>query len=203
MRDDSLGERSVSTRLACHHRSRRHGVSSGVTYLANFPDGGRTIRTHLIGLSLPGTVGVHDPWIVTRVERLDRIVDGQGVSFEVWVKSAPAQGTTRTAGKNELSVSQSAELSGAPTVRFTFQLHDARVSRWDGWWVVGRLRCVGRADETTAAEAIDRALTDRAQGVTLTAAECEAVLTVLIDPPDGLLGLRDELARHRRDHYHG
>ncbi len=137
MRDDSLGERSVSTRLACHQRSRRHGVSSGVTYLVNFPDGGRTIRTHLIGLSLPGTVGVHDPWIVTRVERLDRIVDGQGVSFEVWVKSAPAQGTTRTAGKNELSVSQSAELSGAPTCdsRSSSMMRACRVGTAGGWSV--------------------------------------------------------------------
>jgi hypothetical protein len=46
---------------------------------------------------------------------------------------------------------------------------------------------------------IERALTDRAQGVTLTAAECDAVLEALIDAPSGLFELRDTLSRDHRD----
>ena len=80
-----------------------------------------------------------------------------------------------------------------------FLLHDALVTRWDAWWVVGRLRAVGRADETIAAAAIDRALSDRAEGVTLTAPECDAVLAALTDAPAGLFELRDSLARDDRD----
>ena len=80
-----------------------------------------------------------------------------------------------------------------------FLLHDALVTRANAWWVVDRLRVVGRADEAIAAAVIERALTDRAQGVTLTAPECNAVLEALIDAPSGLFELRDTLSRHHRD----
>jgi len=79
-----------------------------------------------------------------------------------------------------------------------FLLHDARVARSDAWWLVDRLRSVGRADGTIAAAVIERALTDRAQGITLTAAECDAVLDVLYDAPEGLVELRGALLRDHR-----
>ena len=76
-----------------------------------------------------------------------------------------------------------------------FLLHDALVTRANAWWVVTRLRVVGRADETIAAAVIEQALTDRAQGVTLTPAECEALLEILSEAPSGLFELRDTLTR--------
>jgi hypothetical protein len=172
-----------------------------VTYLVNFPDGRRAIRPHLIGFSPPGTVGVHDPWIVTRVDRLDGTVEGQAVNFEVWVKSAPAQVMAPNAAESHPGTSSKA--NGASALRLAFRLHDVPLTRWDAWWLVGRLRYGGRADETTAAWAIDRALTDRAQSVTLTSAECEAVIAVLDDPPAGLRELRVTLERNRGDRSRG
>ena len=171
-----------------------------VTYLVNFPDGRRTIRAHLIGLSPPGTVGIHDPWIVTRVDRLDSVVEGQAVSFEVWVKSAPAQVVAATMEERHVGMARPDKPDTSAALRLTFRLHDVELTRWDAWWLVGRLRCGGRADETTAAWAIDRALTDRAHGATLTTAEYGAVLTALDDPPHGLRALRETLERNRRDH---
>ncbi len=79
-----------------------------------------------------------------------------------------------------------------------FLLHDALVTRADAWWLVSRLRVAGRADETIVAAVLERALTDRAQGITLTAAECDAVLDVLYDAPEGLVELRVALLRDPR-----
>ena len=80
-----------------------------------------------------------------------------------------------------------------------FLLHDALVPRTDAWWLVDRLRVVGRADEAIAAAVLERALTDRALGVTLTEAECDAVLDALSreTPRAGLVELRGALLRER------
>ena len=80
-----------------------------------------------------------------------------------------------------------------------FLLHDALVARTDAWWLVDRLRVVGRAYEAIAAAVLERALTDRAQGGTLTEAECDAVLDALCrdTPRPGLVELRGVLMRER------
>jgi hypothetical protein len=79
-----------------------------------------------------------------------------------------------------------------------FELHDEPVTHSNAWWLVDQLRVIGRADEATAAAAIEHALTDEAPGVTLTDRQCDAVLAALRNPPPGLFGLRAVLARDRR-----
>ncbi len=74
-------------------------------------------------------------------------------------------------------------------------LYGEPVTRSDAWYLVGQLRIVGRADEATAAVAIEHALMDEAVGVKLTPEQWNAVLSVLEDPPNGLVRLRDALAR--------
>ncbi len=65
--------------------------------------------------------------------------------------------------------------------------------------MVARLRVIGRADDVIAAAVIERALTYGAQCVTLTAAECDAVLDVLVDATAGLSELRAKLAWDQYD----
>jgi hypothetical protein len=78
-------------------------------------------------------------------------------------------------------------------------LHDVPVTRADAWWVVARLRDIGRADDVIAAAVIERALTDEAAGVALTADECDAVLDVLVNATAGLSELRTKLAWDQYD----
>ena len=66
-------------------------------------------------------------------------------------------------------------------------------------WLIEALRQTGRADDVTAAHAIERALADLASVDDLTPAERLAVLGVLLDPPN-LAELRGKLARDHRDH---
>lgn len=80
-----------------------------------------------------------------------------------------------------------------------FLLHDTLVTRADAWWLVDRLRVTGRADETIAAAVLERALTDRIPGITLTVAECDAVLDALSAAPPGLVELRGALMREHRE----
>lgn len=79
-----------------------------------------------------------------------------------------------------------------------FAIHDQQVTRSAAWWLVDRLRVVGRADEATAAAALEHALTEDDPGVLLSEPERDAVLAVLDDPPQSLLRLRIALARDRR-----
>jgi hypothetical protein len=76
-----------------------------------------------------------------------------------------------------------------------FLLYGEPVTLSDAWYLVDQLRIVGRADEATAAAAIERALVDEAVGVRLTRRQWNAVLSVLDDPPAGLVRLRGALAR--------
>lgn len=69
----------------------------------------------------------------------------------------------------------------------------------DAWWIVDQLRLIGRADDATAAAAIERGLIGLAEGIELDDQQCEAVLVVLVDCPRGLSDLRLKLLR---DHHH-
>ena len=75
------------------------------------------------------------------------------------------------------------------------KIHDESVRRSDAFWLVDQLRIVGRADDATAAAAIERALMDEAPAVPLAERERDAVLACLEDPPEGLLELRRTLLR--------
>lgn len=79
-----------------------------------------------------------------------------------------------------------------------FEIHDESVSRSAAWWLVDQLRIVGRADEVTAAAAIEHALTDDDPGVLLSERERDAVLAALADPPQSLIRLRIALTRDQR-----
>jgi hypothetical protein len=70
-----------------------------------------------------------------------------------------------------------------------FEIQGEPVRCRDAWWLVDQLRIVGRADEATAAAAIENAITQDLPGVMLTGGQQEAVLAVLGNPPDGLVGL--------------
>ena len=61
--------------------------------------------------------------------------------------------------------------------------------------IVELLRARGKADDITAAAAIEHGLEPDLYTVLLTPAERVAVLTVLVDPPDSLTALRGMLAR--------
>ena len=83
-------------------------------------------------------------------------------------------------------------------MRPMFEIHDQQVTRSAAWWLVDQLRIIGRADEVTAAAAIEHALTEDDPGVLLSERERDAVLAVLDDPPQSLLRLRIALAKDRR-----
>jgi hypothetical protein len=74
-----------------------------------------------------------------------------------------------------------------------------RVSRADAMWIIESLRSTGRADDVTAAHAIERAMKQLAPVDDLTPAECNAVLTCLEDPPSSLAQLHGTLARRHAD----
>lgn len=74
------------------------------------------------------------------------------------------------------------------------------VSGRSAWWLIDHLRSVGRADDVTAASAIEHAfLNDDHVVRRLEAGEADAVLVGLLDATDGLVGLRGKLARDRRN----
>jgi hypothetical protein len=73
------------------------------------------------------------------------------------------------------------------------------VSSTEAEWLIEALRQTGRADDVTAAHAIERALAILAPVDDLTRAERLAVLRVLVAPPD-LAELRCKLARDHRNH---
>jgi hypothetical protein len=70
------------------------------------------------------------------------------------------------------------------------------VSRTDARSLIEELRQAGRADDATAAHAIERALARLAPVDDPTPPELRAVLARLDDPPTGLLDLRSQLAHH-------
>ena len=73
------------------------------------------------------------------------------------------------------------------------------ISSTEAEWLIEALRQIGRADDVTAAHAIERALANLAPVDDLTTAERLAVLGVLVDPPN-LGELRAKLARDARNH---
>ena len=71
------------------------------------------------------------------------------------------------------------------------------VSTADARWLIEQLRVVGRADDVTAAHAIERAIRRLASIDDLTVRERDAILFALVDPPAGLVTLRGQLASQR------
>ena len=65
----------------------------------------------------------------------------------------------------------------------------------DARWLIEALRAVGRADDVTAAHAIERAIRHLVPVDDLTQTERDAVIGCLSDPPSGLVPLRAALAR--------
>ena len=72
------------------------------------------------------------------------------------------------------------------------------VTNSDAWWIVDQLRTSGRADDTTAASAIEYGITHDEAIDSLTPEQELALLFVLAGGPNRLESLRDNLAR---DHY--
>ena len=76
-------------------------------------------------------------------------------------------------------------------------IHDAVSPMGDAAMPIATER-VGRADDLSAAAAIERGLAVEAQLIALTTSERTAILGVLDDPPDGLAALRGVLLRAHR-----
>ena len=79
------------------------------------------------------------------------------------------------------------------------EIEGVSITSRDGRWIVDRLREVGRADDVTAAASIEHGLDDGHPVDWLTNGEKDALLSALIDCPDGLGELRGALARDLRD----
>jgi hypothetical protein len=69
----------------------------------------------------------------------------------------------------------------------------------DAWWLVDRLRAVGRADDTTAAYAIEAAISSGDNVDWLTPAEKDSIMLCLGQHPVTLIKLRTHLARDHRN----
>jgi len=79
------------------------------------------------------------------------------------------------------------------------QIEGVGVTDRDGWWLVDRLRAAGRADDVTAAYAIQIGLECGEEAGCLTSVEKDAVILALWQHPVTLIGLRNRLARDRLD----
>jgi hypothetical protein len=79
------------------------------------------------------------------------------------------------------------------------RLYGVEVSEDDCIILIDLLLRVGRAVDHTAAAAIDRGISVQAKIIALSPSERDAILSVLDDPPEGLVELRGVLASdHRR-----
>jgi hypothetical protein len=85
------------------------------------------------------------------------------------------------------------------TVCGVVQIEGVRVTERDGRWLVDRLRAAGRADDVTAAYAIEVAIESGEESGCLTSAEKDAVIAALGQHPSTLIKLRTQLARDLRD----
>jgi hypothetical protein len=80
------------------------------------------------------------------------------------------------------------------------QIEGVSVSDRDGWWLVDRLRAAGRAEDVTAAYAIQVAIESGEEIIGyLTPAEKGAVLLASTDHPATLTDLCNQLARDLLD----
>lgn len=83
------------------------------------------------------------------------------------------------------------------------EIQGVLVSARDASWLIDHLRAVGRADDVTAAWAIEQALLDDDRLVRqLDAGESDALLVRLLEPlelPAGLVGLCGKLAHDHRN----
>lgn len=77
------------------------------------------------------------------------------------------------------------------------QIEGVSVNDRDAWWLIDRLRSIGRAEDATAAFTIESALTTDTDVVWLTPAEKQAVMRALAQHPVTLIELRNELRRNR------
>ena len=73
------------------------------------------------------------------------------------------------------------------------------MSKSDAWWIVDRLRTVGRADDATAAFALELGITADEPIDWLTPAQQDAVMLSLANAPSSLKPLRRTLARNHRN----
>lgn len=74
------------------------------------------------------------------------------------------------------------------------------VTESDAYWIIDRLRAVGRADDATAAHAIEVGI-DFEQPVGLDDVQQVAVMMSLAGAPESLMPLRRTLARNHRDRH--
>jgi len=79
-------------------------------------------------------------------------------------------------------------------------IRGVHVTESDAYWVIDRLRAVGRADDATAAHAIEIGI-DYDQQVELDDVQQVAVMMSLAGAPEGLMPLRRTLARNHRDRH--
>ena len=80
------------------------------------------------------------------------------------------------------------------------EIQGVLVSEREACWLVDHLCAVGRADDVTAASAIEQALgSDERLVRRLEAGEADALLVGLLNAPPGLVSLRSRLARDRRN----
>jgi hypothetical protein len=84
-------------------------------------------------------------------------------------------------------------------VRRVIRLYGIPTSEADTHTVVDLLLRVGRIDDLKLASKIDYALELETKILALSPAERDTLLSVLDDPPDGLVELRVALARDHRD----
>ncbi len=75
------------------------------------------------------------------------------------------------------------------------QIAGIRVTDSDAWWIVDQLRTVGRADDATAAFALERGIIDDEPVDWLTPNQQQAIMLVLSKAPESLVPLRRKLAR--------
>ena len=61
-------------------------MASGIVYLVHFPDRTKTVHNIMIGRVAERGTEILDGWIVDKIETNEQTIDGQAVSFEIWVR---------------------------------------------------------------------------------------------------------------------
>ena len=61
-------------------------MASGIVYLVHFPDRTKAVHNIMIGRVAERGTEVLDGWIVDKIEINEQTIDGQAVSFEIWVR---------------------------------------------------------------------------------------------------------------------
>lgn len=61
-------------------------MASGIVCLVHFPDRAKAVHNIMIGRVAERGTEILDGWIVDRIESNEQTIDGQAVSFEIWVR---------------------------------------------------------------------------------------------------------------------